>query len=162
MYAQPAIKSFLRLLSQQWNVFRVCSASDEIFSMYAQHIMKDDSPRSFSLFPLFPLSSIPLSLLASFVPSLESLYFVSHPMSPVLRLCYLSPLLCPLSQVSIPCLLSTVPSLMSLFLVSWAGIFKKSMGARHRVGIGLLYRPSRLHRLTEFIPCNRFPGSINF
>jgi hypothetical protein len=26
-----------------------------------------------------------------------------------------------------------------------SGIFKKSMGARHRVGIGLLYRPARLH-----------------
>ena len=42
-----------------------------------------------------------------------------------------------------------------------AGIFKKSMGARHRVGIGLSYRPARLHRLTEFIPWNRFLGSIN-
>ncbi len=30
-----------------------------------------------------------------------------------------------------------------------AGIFKKSMGARHRVGIGLLYRPARLHRLAN-------------
>jgi hypothetical protein len=42
-----------------------------------------------------------------------------------------------------------------------AGIFKKSMGARHREGIGLSYRPARLHRLAEFIPRNRFLGSIN-
>jgi hypothetical protein len=39
-------------------------------------------------------------------------------MSPVLRLCSLSPVLCPLSHVSVPCLPSAVPSLMSLFLVS--------------------------------------------
>jgi hypothetical protein len=42
-----------------------------------------------------------------------------------------------------------------------AGIFKQSMGARNRVGIRLLYRPARLHRLAEFIPWNRLPGSIN-
>ncbi len=44
---------------------------------------------------------------------------------------------------------------------SWAGIFKQSMGARNRVGTGLLYRPARLHRLAEFIPWNRCLGSIN-
>jgi hypothetical protein len=42
-----------------------------------------------------------------------------------------------------------------------AGIFKKSMGARHRVGIGFSYRPARPHRLAECIPWNRFLGSIN-
>jgi hypothetical protein len=42
-----------------------------------------------------------------------------------------------------------------------AGIFKQSMGARNRGGIGLSYRPARLHRLAEFIPWNRFLGSIN-
>jgi hypothetical protein len=30
------------------------------------------------------------------------------------------------------------------------------MGARNRVGIGLLYLPARLHRLAESIPWNRF------
>jgi hypothetical protein len=35
------------------------------------------------------------------------------------------------------------------------------MGARHRVGIGLSYRPARLHRLAELMPWNRFLGSIN-
>jgi hypothetical protein len=35
------------------------------------------------------------------------------------------------------------------------------MGARHRVGIRLLYRPAMLNRLAEFIPWNRFLGSIN-
>jgi hypothetical protein len=30
-------------------------------------------------------------------------------------------------------------------VVTRSGIFKRSMGARNRVGIGLSYRPSRLH-----------------
>jgi hypothetical protein len=34
------------------------------------------------------------------------------------------------------------------------------LGARNRVGIGLSYRPARLHKLAEFIPCNRFLGSL--
>jgi hypothetical protein len=42
-----------------------------------------------------------------------------------------------------------------------AGIFKKSMGARHRGGIGFSYRPARLHRLAKSIPRNRCLGSIN-
>jgi hypothetical protein len=42
-----------------------------------------------------------------------------------------------------------------------AGIFQQSIGARKRVGIGLSYRPVRLHRLAEFVPWNRFLGSIN-
>jgi hypothetical protein len=42
-----------------------------------------------------------------------------------------------------------------------AGIFKKSMGARNRRGIGLSYRPARLHGLAEFIPLNQFRGPIN-
>jgi hypothetical protein len=41
-----------------------------------------------------------------------------------------------------------------------AGIFKQSMGARNREGIGLLYRPARLHRLAELISWNRFLGSL--
>jgi hypothetical protein len=35
---------------------------------------------------------------------------------------------------------------------SSAGIFRQSMGARNRVGIGLSHRPARLHRLAESIP----------
>ncbi len=42
-----------------------------------------------------------------------------------------------------------------------AGIFKKSMGARNWGGRGLSYRPAWLHRLADFIPWNRFLGSIN-
>jgi hypothetical protein len=42
-----------------------------------------------------------------------------------------------------------------------AGIFKKSMGARKRGGIGLSYWPDRLHRLAEFIPWNQCRGPIN-
>jgi hypothetical protein len=41
-----------------------------------------------------------------------------------------------------------------------AGIFKQSMGARNRVGIGLSYRPARIHSLTELFPGNRFLGSL--
>jgi hypothetical protein len=41
-----------------------------------------------------------------------------------------------------------------------AGIFKQSMGARNRVGIGLSYRPPRLHRLVELIPWNRLLVSL--
>jgi hypothetical protein len=33
-----------------------------------------------------------------------------------------------------------------------AGIFKQSMEARNRVGIGLSYRPARLYRLAELTP----------
>ncbi len=40
------------------------------------------------------------------------------------------------------------------------GIFKQSMRARNRVGIGLSYRPTRLQRLAELIPWNRFFGSL--
>ncbi len=35
------------------------------------------------------------------------------------------------------------------------------MGDRNRVRIGLSYRPARLHRPAEFIPWNRYLGSIN-
>jgi hypothetical protein len=40
-----------------------------------------------------------------------------------------------------------------------AGIFEQSMGARDRVGIGLSYRPARLHSLAVLGPWNRFLGS---
>jgi hypothetical protein len=48
------------------------------------------------------------------------------------------------------------PSPPPCCLLHRAGIFKKSMGARHLGGIGFSYRPARLHRLTEFIPWNQF------
>jgi hypothetical protein len=35
-----------------------------------------------------------------------------------------------------------------------AGILDQSMGARNRVGIGLLHRPAARHKLTESIPWN--------
>ncbi len=44
--------------------------------------------------------------------------------------------------------------------VANAGIINNLMGARNRVGIELSYRPAWLHRLAEFIPWNRFLGSI--
>jgi hypothetical protein len=42
-----------------------------------------------------------------------------------------------------------------------AGILKQSMWARNRVGTGLQYRPDRLHRLADLIPCHRFLGFLN-
>ncbi len=76
----------------------------------------------FTVFPLFPLSPIPLvsfscHFLTFNVPCLTSL-LVSRPMSSVLRPCFLSPILWLMSHVSLPCLPSAVPSHPSLFLVS--------------------------------------------
>jgi hypothetical protein len=47
----------------------------------------------------------------------------------------------------------------SLWLIS-AGVFKQSMGARNRLGVGLPYQPGRLHSLVELVPWNRFLGSL--
>ncbi len=41
-----------------------------------------------------------------------------------------------------------------------AGIIEPSMRARNRIGIGLSYRPARLHRLTKLIPWHRILGSL--
>jgi hypothetical protein len=51
---------------------------------------------------------------------------------------------------------------MSLDTINHRWNFKTvyTMGARNRVGIGLSYRPARLHRLEELIPWNRFLGSL--
>ncbi len=59
-------------------------------------------------------------------------------------------------DICIPC-----PTYVYFWPATRAGIFKQSMGARNRVGIGLSYRPAGLHRLAEFIPWNRLLGSIN-
>ncbi len=53
------------------------------------------------------------------------------------------------------------PPTCRLFVYIRAGIFKKSMGARHRGGIGFSYRPARLHRLAEFIPWHQFRSPRN-
>ncbi len=59
-------------------------------------------------------------------------------------------------------LLEIPPSIHGIYdIFSRAGIFKKYMGARNQGGIGLSYRPARLHRLAEFIPWNQFRGPIN-
>jgi hypothetical protein len=45
-----------------------------------------------------------------------------------------------------------------------AGILEQYIGTRNRIGIGLSYRPVRLHRMaesTESIPRNQILGSIN-
>ncbi len=44
---------------------------------------------------------------------------------------------------------------------SSAGIFKQFMGARNRAGIGLWYRPARLHSLGELVPWNRSSSALN-
>jgi hypothetical protein len=43
-----------------------------------------------------------------------------------------------------------------------AGILEQSMGARNRVGIGLSYRPAKLHSLAELIHWNLFLGFRKF
>ncbi len=43
------------------------------------------------------------------------------------------------------------------FLCS-AGILEQSMGVRNWVGVGMLFRPA--HKLAEYIPWNRFLGSL--
>jgi hypothetical protein len=50
-------------------------------------------------------------------------------------------------------------AVLSLYVVS-AGTFKQFMRARNRVGIGLSYRPARLHSLSELVHRNRFLGSL--
>ncbi len=44
--------------------------------------------------------------------------------------------------------------------VNCAGIFEQSMRARNPAGVGLSYRPPRLHRLAESIPWNQYVGSL--
>jgi hypothetical protein len=50
--------------------------------------------------------------------------------------------------------------IFELEILYCAGIFKQSMGAWNRVGMGLSYWPARLHSLTELVPWNRFLGSL--
>jgi hypothetical protein len=45
-------------------------------------------------------------------------------------------------------------------ILSFAGIFKRSMGARNRLGIGLSYQHARLHSLAELVHWNRLLGSF--
>ncbi len=59
------------------------------------------------------------------------------------------------------CLSSSNNNSVGMTHAARAGIFKQSMGVRNRIGIELSYQPARLHRLAEFIPRNRFMGSIN-
>jgi hypothetical protein len=60
---------------------------------------------------------------------------------------------------SVPDIKPILPTLGRLGFLC-AGIFKQSMGARNRVGLGLSYRPSRLHSLAELVPWNQFLGSF--
>jgi hypothetical protein len=41
-----------------------------------------------------------------------------------------------------------------------AGIFKQLLEARNQVGIGLWFRPARLHSLAELASWNRFLGFL--
>jgi hypothetical protein len=46
------------------------------------------------------------------------------------------------------------------YFSSCAGIFKQPVEAKNRVGIGLSYRPTRLHRKAELIPMESIPGLL--
>jgi hypothetical protein len=50
-------------------------------------------------------------------------------------------------------------SISSSVHLSW-NFWNNPRGARNRVGIGLSYRPARLHSLAESVPWNRFMGSL--
>jgi hypothetical protein len=50
-------------------------------------------------------------------------------------------------------------SSLNSVLINRAGIFQQSIGARNRVGIGLSYRPARIHKLAELVPWNGVLGS---
>ncbi len=63
------------------------------------------------------------------------------------------------SDQALRCLVKRSLEQPETLLQSWN--FKQSVGARNRVGIGLSYRPARLHRLAEFIPWTRFMAFIN-
>ncbi len=91
----------------------------KIVYLLAEHREKSFG-RTMCIFRVFLSSSCPC--LTSFVPSRTSLYFVSIPMSPVLRLCSLSPFLGPLSHLSVSCLpyASPILRLCSLYLVRYA------------------------------------------
>jgi hypothetical protein len=58
-------------------------------------------------------------------------------------------------------LAESIPGLLKSFKIrAQCWILEQVMGARNRVGIGLSYRPARLHRLAELIPGNRFLGTL--
>ncbi len=129
------------MLTQRWNHFLVCSASDEIVSSYAEPVMKY-IPRMLSIFWMLSMcenwcwayentisvhnvrfqsfSSLP-HVTRSSVPFprpcltsfVPSLYFVSPPLSPLSQLCSLSPDLCTLS-INCP----SVPFFVALQYVS--------------------------------------------
>ncbi len=82
------------MLSQRWNHFLVCSASDETHSAYAQAAISI----------LCSLYSILCSMSHFFVPCLPSSV-------PCLTSLFLSPVLCSQSYVSVPCLPFSFPNL---------------------------------------------------
>ncbi len=111
------------MLSQRWNHFLVCSASDEMHSAYAQRVLNDVlkwvvissyAEHAWKLVTLW-LSiggncySFSEHMRKSYVSCLKCLFLVSHPLFPVSLLFSLFPALC---------LPSSVPCLTSLFLVS--------------------------------------------
>ncbi len=108
-------------------------AGHDLFCTCGLHI-GDDPQRNLRLKPAIPFE--PNCSEPVFVDLLRSPGIDFHPGGPV-RQPYLS------------------------YWLTRAGIFKKSMGARHRGGIGFSNRPARLHRLAEFIPWNQFRGPIN-
>jgi hypothetical protein len=123
-YAQPTMKFVLRMPS----LFSIIVLKWVAISPYAEHARKwllvgwacakiyyllaERTQKLFlrttcifSVFPLFPMSPMPLS------PSPVPFW---RPVSPISRLCTLSLVLCPLSYLSVPCFLSLVLRLCSL------------------------------------------------
>jgi hypothetical protein len=131
-YSEYARKLVTRWLSMRQNWLLVGWACMKIGYSLAEHARKlvtrqasirknhFGAPHVFSEF--FPVPPITRSSVRFSRPSLTSpvwcLCLFSHPMSPVLCLCCLYPVLCPLSHVSVLCLPSAVPSLTSMLFVS--------------------------------------------
>ncbi len=111
-----------------WIILRIFCAKTESFV----HLKPKTDPRilrgSQVSVPRLTLRTCPTRFRSWFLPSSMN-RFPPPPPYPVQKCCLWSP---------------------AMGLGSGAGIYKQSMGARNRVGIG--YRPARLHRLAEFIP----------
>ncbi len=97
---EHAQKLVARWLGMRKNWFLIGWAYAKIISEHHIHFQSSSIP------PVI-LSSVPFShpCLPSYVPCL---WLFSHPMSPVLRICSLSPIFCSLSNVSDPSLTSSV------------------------------------------------------
>ncbi len=117
------------MLSQRWNAFRVCSASDEIRSAYGQHILNDvfEMGSNFLLcWALIGWACVEIGyLLAKHARKLVTLWLSLYGnwllvgwAYAEIRFYWYWTMFFPLSPFPVPCLTSHVSCLKCLFLVS--------------------------------------------